>query len=95
LTVADRPKPEIQSRETPAPKLTLRQPGASLLPTQIASANIAEESQGGNDMAKGMFDGVLGREEEKTAPTKAGPEALVAALAADTVNQKPEVAQER
>jgi tetratricopeptide (TPR) repeat protein len=65
-----------------------------LLPTQIASANIAEESQGGNDMAKGMFDGVLGGEEEKTAPTKAGPEALVAALAADTVNQKPEVAAE-
>jgi tetratricopeptide (TPR) repeat protein len=46
-------------------------------------------------MAKGMFGGMLGGEdEEKAASTKAGPEAFVAAVAANTANQSPEVAAE-
>jgi tetratricopeptide (TPR) repeat protein len=46
-------------------------------------------------MAKGMLGGMLGGEdEEKAASTKAGPEAFVAAVAANTANQSPEVAAE-
>jgi tetratricopeptide (TPR) repeat protein len=64
----------------------------SLLPTQIASANIADESKG-IGMAEGLLRGVLGGEEEETAASnKAGPEAFAAAVAANIANQNPEVA---
>jgi hypothetical protein len=40
-----------------------------------------------------LLDGVLGGEaEDPAASTKAGPEAMVAAVAADLANQNPEVA---
>jgi hypothetical protein len=46
-------------------------------------------------MAEGLLGGILGGEdEEKTASTKAGPEAFVAAVAANIANQSPEVAAE-
>ncbi|HXQ31670.1 MAG TPA: tetratricopeptide repeat protein [Steroidobacteraceae bacterium] len=46
-------------------------------------------------MAEGLLGGVLsGDDEDKGASTKVGPEALVAAVAADTVSQSPEVAAE-
>jgi tetratricopeptide (TPR) repeat protein len=46
-------------------------------------------------MAEGLLGGVLGgEEEEKTASTKAAPEAFAAAVAADIANHSPEVAAE-
>jgi tetratricopeptide (TPR) repeat protein len=45
-------------------------------------------------MAEGLFDGVLGGEEEKIDPTKAGAEPMVAAVAANLSNQNPQVAAE-
>ena len=44
-------------------------------------------------MAKRMFGGVLGgEEEEKTAPARAGTEAFAAAVATNIANHSPEVA---
>ena len=47
-------------------------------------------------MAEGLLGGILGgeKEEDKAASSNVGPEALVAAVAADTVNQNPDVAAE-
>jgi hypothetical protein len=45
-------------------------------------------------MAEGLLDGVLGGEEEKIDPTKAGAEPMVAAVAANLSNQSPQVAAE-
>src|SRR6202167_2910818 len=45
-------------------------------------------------MAEGLLDGVLGGEEAKIDPTKAGTEPMVAAVAANLSNQDPQVAAE-
>ena len=70
----------------------------SLLPTQIASANIAELVTGKRDMAEGLLGGVLGDEDEKPdveAPDAlAGAEAFAAAVAARFSASDPEVARD-
>jgi tetratricopeptide (TPR) repeat protein len=64
------------------------------LPRAIVSTNIADV-QGETHVAEGLLSGVLGGEDEgKTASTKAGPEAFVAAVAANIANQSQEVAAE-
>jgi tetratricopeptide (TPR) repeat protein len=45
-------------------------------------------------MAEGLFDGVVGGEEEKASRTKSGAEPFAAAIAANLANQSPEVAIE-
>ena len=45
-------------------------------------------------MAEGLFDGVLGGEEDKSAPTEGRAEAFAAAVAANLANRSPEVAAE-
>jgi tetratricopeptide (TPR) repeat protein len=68
-----------------------------LLPTQIASANIAKASKG-IDMAESLLGGILGEDEEKPeaeAPEAlAGTEAFAAAVAAKLAGSDPEVARD-
>jgi hypothetical protein len=45
-------------------------------------------------VAEGLLGGILGGEEEKTAPAQAGTEAFAAAVATHIANQSPEVAAE-
>jgi tetratricopeptide (TPR) repeat protein len=69
-----------------------------LLPTRIASANIAELVTGKRDMAEGLLGGILGGDEEKPeveAPgALAGAEAFAAAVAAKFAGSDPEVARD-
>jgi hypothetical protein len=77
------------------PKRTLGDPIASLLPTHIASANFAEESQGKMVWRKGCSAGCSeARRRKKLRRPGGGVGAIVAAVAANAANQSPEVAAE-
>jgi hypothetical protein len=87
-----RPKPEIHPAKWLPDSRVARDAAGSLLPTQIGSANIAQAR--GTNTVGGLFDGVLGGEQEGIYPTEGGIGPIVATVVSNLANQKSEAAAE-
>jgi len=75
--------------------MTIREPSREFVANVDRIREHRRSVEGEIEVAEGLLGGILGGEQEgKGASTKAGPEAFVAAVAANTANQSPEVTVE-